>query len=84
MYTTHHIYVSATSISLLKQMRPGTANWKTEETRAADSVSQGIPLSLHCYRNNNTYNADIDIKNTNGLKNTSSFTHHCVGKLLPM
>jgi hypothetical protein len=54
-------------------MAPETANWKTEETGAADSVSQGIPLSLRRSRSNSTYNAEIDIKKHNGLKNTSSF-----------
>ena len=73
MYTTHHMCVSAASISLWKQMTPETANWKTEETGAADSVSQGIPLSLRPSRSNSTYNAEIDIKKNNGLKNTSSF-----------
>jgi len=68
MYTTHHMCVSAASISLRKQMTPETANWKTEETGAADSVSQGIPLSLRCSRSNSTYNGEIDIKNTMAWK----------------
>jgi hypothetical protein len=64
-------------------MTPETANWKTEETGAADSVSQGIPLSLDCSRSNSTYNAEIDIK-TQWVEKYEQFYSRCVGKLLSM